>query len=155
MATGQPNSLPNLTTSFAFFSALASTGHALDAGLRGGEARRDLVAHDLDGFGRGTDEGHAARRDGARELGVLREEAVPRVHGVGAGAVDDVKDRLGVEVALGGALAAERVGLVGQAHVQRVAIEFGVDGDGGDAHLSTGAHDAHRDLAAIGDQDFL
>jgi len=39
--------------------------------------------------------------------------------------------------------------------VQRIAIEFGVDGDGRDAHLSTGAHHAHRDLAAIGDQDFF
>ncbi len=77
------------------------------------------------------------------------------MHGVGAGARDDVEDRLGVEVTLGGALAPEGVGLVGQSHVQRVAVEFGVHGDGGDAHLSTGAHDAHRDLAAIGDQDFL
>jgi hypothetical protein len=39
--------------------------------------------------------------------------------------------------------------------VQRVAIELGVRGDGGDAHLATGAHDAHGDLAAVGDEDFL
>ena len=88
---------------------------------------------------------------GARELRVLREEAVARVHGVGAGALDDVEDRLGVEVTLGGALAPEGVGLVGQSHVQRVAVEFGVHGDGGDAHLSTGPDHAHRDLASIGD----
>ncbi len=155
MATGQPNSLPNLIDLFGVLQRLTSTGHAFDAHPGRGQSTRDLVAHDLDRLGRGTDEGHAARRDGPRELRVLREEAVSRVHGVRTRAIDDVEDRLGVEVTLGGALAPQGVGLVGQAHVQRVAIEFGVHGDGGDAHLSTGAHDAHRDLAAIGDQDFL
>ena len=110
---GPADLVAELDDFFRVLQGLTSSGHAFDAGLRGGEATRDLVAHDLDGFGRGTDEGDAARRDRARELGVLREEAVARVHGVGAGACDDVKDRLGVEVALGGALAAERVGLVG------------------------------------------
>ena len=77
------------------------------------------------------------------------------MHGVRTRAADHVENRLGVEVALGSRLTPEGVGLIGQAHVQRVAVEFGVHGDGGDAHLSTGAHHAHRDLAAIGDQDFL
>ena len=75
------------------------------------------------------------------------------MHGVGAAALDDVEDGLGVQVALGRGLAAERVGLVGQAHVQGVAVEVGVHGDGGDAELAARADDADGDLAPVGDQD--
>ena len=66
---------------------------------------------------------------------------------------DRVEDRLGVEVALGRGLAAERVGLVGVANVFGVAVEVGVHGDGRDAELAARAHDADRDLAAVRDQD--
>src|SRR5581483_8125837 len=45
--------------------------------------------------------------------------------------------------------------LVGVAHVQRLAIDVGEDGDGRHAELVTRAIDAQRDLAAVGDQDFL
>ena len=63
----------------------------------------------------------------AGEVGVLGEEPVAGVDGVGAAAPDHVEDRLGVEVALGCGLSAERVRLVGEPDVQRVAIELGVD----------------------------
>ena len=89
------------------------------------------------------------------ELGVLGEEAVAGVHAVGAAAADGVEDRLGVEVALGRGLAAERVRLVGEADVERLAVELGVHGDGLDAELACGADDAHGDLATVGDQDLL
>ena len=39
--------------------------------------------------------------------------------------------------------------------MQRVAVELGVHGDGGDAELAGGADDAHGDLAPVGDQDLL
>ncbi len=58
-----------------------------------------------------------------------------------------------VEVALGRRLPAEGVGLVGEAHVQGVAVELGVHGDGGDPELPAGADDPHRDLPPVGDQD--
>ena len=132
---------------------LGGAGHARHAGLLGGDAARDLVAHDLDGLGRRADEGHAPLGDGPGEVGVLGEEAVAGVHAVGAAAPDDVEDLLGVEVALGRGLAAEGVGLVGQADVQGVAVEVGVHGHGGDAQLLAGADDPDGDLAPVGDQD--
>ena len=94
-------------------------------------------------------------RDRAGEVGVLGVEAVARVHAVDAGPLDDVEDRVGVQVALGRGLAAERVRLVGVADVQRVTVELGVHRDRGDPELSTGAHHADGDLAAVGDQDLL
>jgi hypothetical protein len=39
--------------------------------------------------------------------------------------------------------------------MQRIAIGFGIDGDGLDAHLAGGLDDPAGDLAAIGDQNFL
>ena len=65
------------------------------------------------------------------------------------------EDGLGVQVALGRRLAAEGVGLVGHAHVQGVAVEVGVDGDGADAQLAAGPDDPDGDLAAVGNEDLL
>ena len=128
-------------------------GTPVHAGRLGGDAARHLVAHDLDGLGRRADEGHAPLGDGPGEVGVLGEEAVAGVHAVGARLLDDLEDPLGVEVALGRGLAAEGVGLVGQADVQRVAVELGVHGHRGDAQLLAGADDPDGDLAPVGDED--
>ena len=46
-------------------------------------------------------------------------------------------------------------GLVGEAHVQRPAVRLREDGDRPDPHLAAGADDAHRDLAAVGDEHLL
>ena len=126
--------------------------HRLDVRPAGGEARRDLVAHHLDGLGWRADPRDACRAHRAGEVGVLGEEAVARVHRVGARLLDRGEDRLGVEIALGRGLAAERERLVGEAHVEGVAVELGVDGDGRDPELATGPHHAHRDLATVRDQ---
>src|SRR4029077_6335407 len=113
------------------------------------------VAHDLDRLGRRADPGDARHGDRTREVRVLGEEAVTGVHTVGARLADRVDDRVGVEVTLGRGLAAEGVRLVGVARVRGVAIEVGVDRDGGDAKLAARAHHADRDLAAVRYQDLL
>ena len=118
-----------------------------------GDARRDLVAHDLDRFGRRTDPRDARGDQGAREVGVLREEPVPGMHAVGSRRAHRVEDGLGVEVALGRGLAAERVRLVGVADMLRVAVELRVHGDGRDAELAARPHDTDRDLTSVRDQD--
>ena len=67
---------------------LGGAGHTLDAHLLGGQPGTDLVAHDLDGFRGWTDEGHPSIGHRPSEVGVFREEAVPRVDRVGAAPVD-------------------------------------------------------------------
>ena len=57
---------------------------------------------------RRPDERHAEVGDRPGEVGVLAEEAVARVHAVGAAAPDGVEDGRGVEVALRCGLTAER-----------------------------------------------
>ena len=60
---------------------------------------------------------------------------------------------LGVQVALGRGLTAERVGLVGEADVQGVPVEIGVHRHRGDAQLLAGTDDPDGDLAPVGDED--
>jgi hypothetical protein len=75
------------------------------------------------------------------------------VHGVGAAALDDVEDGLGVQVTLGGGGTAKGVGLVGEPHVHGVAIEVGIHGDRRNAELATRPDNPNGDLAAVGNKD--
>ena len=153
IATGQPFDSPNAITSSADVRNSVVPGTPATPAASAARRGRHLVAHHLDRLGRRTDERHALRADRPGEVGVLREEAVAGMHRLGARALDDLEDLLGVEVALGRGLAAERVGLVGQADVQGVSVELGVHGHGGDAELAAGADHAHGDLGPVGDQD--
>ena len=60
--------------------------------------RADLVAHDLERALPRSDEDDAGRGACARELGVLREEAVARVHGVGPGLASGRAHGVDVEI---------------------------------------------------------
>jgi hypothetical protein len=76
MATGPARLLGEGHDFLGALQGLPAPGHPFDAGPLGSEARGDLVAHDVDRLGRGSDEGDPARGDGAREIGVFREEVV-------------------------------------------------------------------------------
>ena len=77
------------------------------------------------------------------------------MHGVGAAAPGDVEDGRRVQVALGRRLPTQGVRLVGQADVQRVAVDVRVDGHRRDAQLAARADDPDGDLAPVGDQDLF
>ena len=53
------------------------------------------------------------------------------------------------------AVYAEGERLVGDAHVQRVAVRLGVDGHAGETGVLARSRHTHRDLTAVGDQDLL
>ena len=91
--------------------------------------------------------------DGLGEPGVLGEEPVAGVHGVGTGTPRDVEQLGHVEVRLGRPGTSQGVRLVRDAHVQRLPVGVGVDGDGPDAGVTAGAGDADGDLTAVGDED--
>ena len=112
----------------------------------------DLVAHDVEGFDAGADEGDLRLFQGAGEVDVLAQEAVARVHGFGAGVAAGLDDGLDLEVALGGGGGADPHGDVGLAHVPGSGVGVGIDGDRTDAQRAQGADDAAGDLAAVGDE---
>ena len=130
-------------------------GTASDTRPGGGEPGADLVAHHLHRGGRRSDERRAGGGHGPGEGGVLGEEPVAGVYGVGSASPQGSKYRVGGEVALGRGPAAQGVRLVGKTDVQSVAVELGVDRDGRDPEFAAGPDDPHRDLAAIRDQHLL
>ena len=130
-------------------------GHDRRPGADRGLARPGLAAHDPDRLGRRADERQAGLDAGLGERGVLGQEAIAGMHGIGAGAAGDV-DQLGdVEIALRRRVAGERPRLAGGGDMRRLPIARGVDADAGQAEIAAGAGHPHRDLAAVGDQDLL
>ena len=114
-----------------------------------------LVAEGVDRVRWRPDPRQAGVDDRPGEVGVLGEEAVARVHGVGARLLRDRDDLADVEVGVARGRTAQRVGLIGQPHEQRVAVRVGVDRDAADPGVLAGPDHADRDLTAVGDQDLL
>ncbi len=98
----------------------------------------DLVAHDVEGFDAGADERDPGLLQGAGEVDVLAQEAVARVHGLGAGVAAGLDDGLDLQVALGRGGGADPHGDVGFAHVPGAGVGVGVDGDRTDAEARAG-----------------
>jgi hypothetical protein len=112
-----------------------------------------LVAQGGDRVRRRADPGGAGVQDGLRELGVLGQEPVARVHGVGAGGRERPEHLVDAQVRVAGRGAAERERLVGDPDVQRVEVGLGVHRDRREPGVAAGARDPDGDLAAVGDQD--
>ena len=109
----------------------------------------DLGAHRAHRVHRRPDPGQARVLHGGREFGVLREESVAGVHGVGAGGAGGGDDGLGVEIVVG--LGQPHPG-VGLGDVRRGGVRVGVDGDGAQAQPAAGGEHPSGDLAAVGNQ---
>ena len=130
----------------------------LDAGdhrhvVRGhGLLRADLVRHRVERAHGRAHEHDAGRLQRAGEVGVLGQEAVAGVHGLGAGAARGVDDGVDVQVGLAGRSRAEADRRVRLPDVPRVGVGVGVHGHRADAEAAQGADDAHGDLAAVGHQ---
>ena len=130
-------------------------GHDRNAEALGGALGLDLVAHDADMVAGRADEGDVVRGQDVGELGVLRQEAVARMHRVGAGDLAGGDDLVDVEIAVARRRRADADALVGEPHMHGVGVGGRMHGDGLDAELLAGAQDPERDLAAIGDEDLL
>ena len=130
-------------------------GHDRHPGLDRGLPRGGLAAHQGDGFRRRADEhqsGITARR---REVFVLGQEPVARMHGIRARLLRRVDGRIDAQITLARRTRAHRPRFVRKANVQRGTIALRVDGDRRNAHVAAGTNHTHSDLAAIGDQDLL
>ncbi len=135
-----------------------AAGHHRDAGGPDGLLGVDLVTHQLDRTGRWSDEDEARVGAGAGEAGVLGEEAVAGVDGLGAGAAGGGEDLVGPQVGLG-RRAVTAVGRaepdrdVGLADVRSIGVRVAEHGDRADAEAPQGADHPEGDLAAVGDQN--
>ncbi|GAB1413220.1 hypothetical protein MASR1M97_19560 [Candidatus Desulfobacillus denitrificans] len=129
-------------------------GNAGHAGLAHAALGLGLVAHQADRLGRRADEDEAGLRAGLGEGGVLGEEAVAGMHGLGAGGLGGGDDPLDVEVGLARRRGADLDGFVGEARMQGVAVGGRDDGHRAQPARAAAADDAAGDLAAVGYKDF-
>src|SRR5581483_11044419 len=88
------------------------------------------------------------------EVGVLAQQAVAGVDRVDVSDFGGGDDGGNVEIAVGCARRSDADGLVGKAHMKRVAIGFAIDRDGAHTKFTTGVDDTQRNLVAVGNQNF-
>ena len=130
-------------------------GHDRNSSFDGGLPRGGLAAHQRDGFRRRSDERQAGVAARGGEIFVLGEETVARMHGVGAGLLRGIDDRVDAQVAFAWSARTDGPRLVGEPHVQRGPIALRIHGSRRDAHVAARTNDAHTNLAAIGDEDLV
>src|SRR3990167_571117 len=117
------------------------TGYAGDASTDHGLLGRHLVTHDADGLGRGADELEATFFDALGKVGVFTQKAVAGVNRFRIGHLGRRNNGRHIEVALRRWSRANADGLFSQLDVFGFAVRLGIDHDGLDAQLATGALD--------------
>ena len=129
--------------------------HGRDIGAGSGLLRLDFVAHGGDGFGIGADKNDTGIGQRAGERRALGQEAVARMHRLGAARLAGGDDVVDDQIALRRRRRPDRHGVVGHFDMERVAVGLGIDRHGLDSHPAGGLDDPAGDLAAIGNQDAL
>ena len=125
-------------------------GHAV---LRRQRLGRRLAAQRADRRRWRADPGQAGILHRLGKAGVLAQEAVARVHRVGAGGPRGFQQTVHAQVALGRRAAAQRERQRGLAHVQRPGVGLRIHGHRLDPHAPRRGDHAARDLATVGDQN--
>src|SRR5690554_2789366 len=129
--------------------------HAGHAGGSHGVLGAHLVAHQADGLGARTDEHEAGLFRALGEIGVLGQEAVARVDGLGVGDFGRRYQRRNVQIAQRGRGRADAHRLVGELDVLGLGVGLRMHGDGTDAELAAGTQDAESDLPPVGNENLL
>ena len=92
----------------------------------------------------------------AAEVGIFREETIARVHAIDVVVEADIDYGVDVEVRTDGRLGeGELEGLVGFVAVLREAVFIAVDPTRGEVELRAGPHNAGRNLAPVGRENFF
>src|SRR6266853_887367 len=113
-----------------------------------------FLAHHPQQFGRRTDKCNVRRLAHFRKVGVLREKAVARMYRIDVSnfrGADYLRD---VQVTLTRPRRPDADGFIGEAHVQRIPVRFGVNRDGGDSQFLARINHAQGDFTTIGNEDF-
>ncbi len=88
------------------------------------------------------------------EIFVFGQKPVSGVNGIRPrlfGGIDDFGD---IQITFACSRRAYQHGFVRHIGVQRGAVGFGINGNGGNPHLAAGAHDAAGDFSTVGDKNF-
>src|SRR5579883_1503857 len=114
-----------------------------------------LIPHGLDHIRFGADEDETGSVADIRELGILRQEAISRMDRLCIRKMRRTYDARNIKVTLSTGSGADTDRFIGKTNVKRMAVSFGINGDGLHAHFATRTNNTKGDLAAIGYEDFI
>ncbi len=114
---------------------------------------RGLVTQAPDGLGRRPDPGHARGDDRLGEVGVLRQEAVAGVDGVGATCPAEIENLVYSKIGVARCVAREGVRFVRDADMEGIDIGLGVHRDACVPGVPARADDPDSDFSPVGDED--
>ena len=117
---------------------VGDAGHRGDLGPLGGGSGTHLVPEGIHGLRRGPDPGDAGIDDGAGEVGVLGQEPVTGVDGVGAGGTGHLEERRRISV---GRPLGQCVGLIGELCGRAHQVLGRVRKDRRRSEIAGGSHD--------------
>lgn len=127
-------------------------GHQQGTGALGDVPGGDLVTEVPDRLRRRADPDQVRVEHGLGELGVLRQESVAGVDGVGTGLAGRAQDLADVQVAARRCVTAQGERLIRGADMQSVPVRVGVYGHARDPGVPAGPGYADSDFATIGDE---
>ena len=114
-----------------------------------------FIAHQTNCFRTRPDEHEAGSLDALGKIGVLGQETVTRMDGLGVGHFSSRNDGRHIQVALRRRCRADTDGLISQLDVLGLAVGFGVNHHRLDTQFAAGALNPERDLAPVRNQDFF
>ena len=130
------------------------TGQDRNLGLLHNPPGARFIPHEFDVAHPGTDEHQPGTLTGFGKIRIFRQEAIARMHGVGAKGQRRADNRRDIEIAAGRRGRSDTHALIGQTHVQGVLIDRRIHGNGRNIERATGPDDPNRNLAPVGNQDF-
>ncbi len=110
-----------------------------------------LFAHHANHVGRRTDKSDVRSLAHLGKIGVFGKKTVAGMDRVHVGDFRRADHLRNIQVALAAARRTDANGLIGEAHVQRIAVRLGINGDRANAQFLAGAQNAQSDFAAVGD----
>ena len=140
---------------FEFLAFAAIAGQHGHARLFGNALGFIFRAQGPDRLGGRADPDQPGCLDGFGEIGILGQEAIARMDGIGAGRPGRGKDGLDLEIAFGRRRRADMDRLIGLAHMFCARIGVGIDGDRRNTEPTAGLKNAAGDLAPIRDEQLL
>ena len=136
-------------------SQQARAGQQGHAGLGCQPTRRVLEAKNSHLLGRGADKGQPGGFTGFDKAGVFRQKTIARMDGLRAAGQRRLNDALHRQVAAADGRRTDANRLIGQGHMGRISIGFGIDRHGAHPHQAQGADDAAGNRAPVGNKNFF
>ncbi|MCG3120436.1 MAG: hypothetical protein ALAOOOJD_03153 [bacterium] len=132
-----------------------AAGHGGNAGALHELARRGFVAHLAHRLAVRANEDQPRRVDRIGESRIFRKKAVPGMNGLRAAALRRRNNFFLHQIRFPRRRRADLVSFIGHAHMHGEPVRLRINRDGANAHLTTGAHHAHGNFPAIGNEDFF